>query len=90
MRYTLTTINTGDAAGQDLRVASTCAWWTASERSAAASTRCRACCASGCKQVPGITVTHVGLLDAVGGNKQIEFSLQGPDLKELERLTARW
>ncbi|AMO24269.1 efflux RND transporter permease subunit [Ramlibacter solisilvae] len=38
-------------------------------------------------QVPGITVTHVGLLDAVGGNKQIEFSLQGTDLKELERLS---
>ena len=40
------------------------------------------------KTVPGITVTHVGLLDAVGGNKQVEFSLQGPDLQELERLTA--
>ena len=39
------------------------------------------------KQVPGITVTHVGLLEAVGGQKQIEFSLLGPDLKELERLT---
>ncbi|BEP91757.1 efflux RND transporter permease subunit [Acidovorax sp. A79] len=39
------------------------------------------------KQVPGITVTHVGLLDAVGGQKQVEFSLQGPDLQELERLT---
>ena len=39
------------------------------------------------KQVPGITVTHVGLLDSVGGNKQVEFSLQGADLKELERLT---
>ena len=38
------------------------------------------------KQVPGITVTHAGLLDAVGGNKQVEFSLQGSDLKELERL----
>ncbi len=38
------------------------------------------------RQVPGITVTHVGLLDAVGGNKQVEFSLIGPDLKELERL----
>jgi HAE1 family hydrophobic/amphiphilic exporter-1 len=37
--------------------------------------------------VPGITVTHVGLLDPVGGQKQIEFSLQGPDLKELDRLT---
>ena len=39
------------------------------------------------RQVPGITVTHVGLLEAVGGQKQIEFSLLGPDLKELERLT---
>ena len=39
------------------------------------------------KTVPGITITHVGLLDAVGGNKQVEFSLQGPDLQELERVT---
>ena len=39
------------------------------------------------RQVPGMTVTHVGLLDPVGGNKQIEFSLQGADNKELERLT---
>ena len=39
------------------------------------------------KKVPGITVTHVGLLDSVGGSKQVEFSLQGPDLKELERLS---
>jgi HAE1 family hydrophobic/amphiphilic exporter-1 len=47
----------------------------------------RACCASASSRCPGITVTHVGLLDAVGGNKQVEFSLQGPDLRELERLT---
>ena len=32
-------------------------------------------------------VTHVVLRDSVGGNKPIEFSLQGPDLQELERLT---
>uniref|UniRef100_UPI00261B20FD efflux RND transporter permease subunit n=1 Tax=uncultured Limnohabitans sp. TaxID=768543 RepID=UPI00261B20FD len=38
------------------------------------------------KQVPGIAVTHAGLLDAIGGNKQVEFSLQGPDQQELERL----
>ncbi|WP_042423707.1 efflux RND transporter permease subunit [Comamonas granuli] len=36
--------------------------------------------------VAGITVTHVGLLDPVGGQKQIEFSLQGPDQQELARL----
>ena len=39
------------------------------------------------QRVPGVLVTHVGLLDPVGGNKQIEFSLQGPDQRELERLT---
>jgi len=38
------------------------------------------------QRVPGVLVTHVGLLDPVGGNKQIEFSLQGPDQRELERL----
>ncbi|WP_353133196.1 efflux RND transporter permease subunit [Limnohabitans sp.] len=40
-------------------------------------------------QVPGITVTHAGLMDAVGGNKQVEFSLQGSDLRELERLAVQ-
>lgn len=38
------------------------------------------------RQVPGITVTQVGLLDPVGGQKQIEFSVMGPDLAELTRL----
>jgi len=37
--------------------------------------------------VPGITVTHVGLLDGVSGSKPVSLSLQGPDLKELQRLT---
>ncbi len=39
------------------------------------------------QQVAGITVTHVGLLDAVGGGKPISLSIQGPDLAELQRLT---
>ena len=38
--------------------------------------------------MPGLTVTHVGLLDSVGGSKQIEFYLLGPDQAELERLSA--
>lgn len=38
------------------------------------------------KQVAGITVTQAGLVDPVGGQKQIEFSLQGPNQQELERL----
>ena len=40
-------------------------------------------------QVAGITVTHVGLLDAVGGGKPISLSIQGPDLAELQRLTSQ-
>jgi HAE1 family hydrophobic/amphiphilic exporter-1 len=40
------------------------------------------------RQVPGITVTHAGLMDAVGGQKQILFSIQGADTGELERLTT--
>jgi HAE1 family hydrophobic/amphiphilic exporter-1 len=39
--------------------------------------------------VPGITVTQVGLLDAVGSNKPIQLSVQGSDLRELQRLTAQ-
>ena len=84
-------LHAGDAQHRPMRwarttPASTCAWSTATSASAAW-TRCPRCCASGCAQVPGITVTHVGLLDPVGGQKQIEFSLQGPDLRELDRLT---
>jgi HAE1 family hydrophobic/amphiphilic exporter-1 len=39
-------------------------------------------------QIAGITVTHVGQLDGVGGdNKQIRLSLLGPDLKQLAHLS---
>ncbi|MEN3367275.1 MAG: hypothetical protein V7606_4549, partial [Burkholderiales bacterium] len=39
-------------------------------------------------QVAGITVTHIGSLDGVGGdNKQLRLSLQGTDLKQLAKLT---
>lgn len=83
VRYTLVTINTGNAAGKMYasiyvrlvdRKART---RTADEMSAVLRTRLR--------QVPGLTVTHAGLLDPVGGNKQIEL-LQGPDLGELAGL----
>ncbi len=40
------------------------------------------------QQVAGITVTHVGLLDPVGGQKQIEMFLTGPDQNELNRLSG--
>ena len=37
--------------------------------------------------IAGIKVTHVGLRESVGGQKQVEFSLMGPDLDELARLS---
>ncbi|HJW57793.1 MAG TPA: efflux RND transporter permease subunit, partial [Burkholderiaceae bacterium] len=41
-------------------------------------------------QIAGITVTHIGALDGVGGdNKQIRLSLLGSDLKELARLSEQ-
>jgi HAE1 family hydrophobic/amphiphilic exporter-1 len=39
-------------------------------------------------RIPGITVTNIGVTD-LGGNKSIGFSLQGPDLGELERLSRQ-
>jgi len=39
-------------------------------------------------QIGGITVTHIGQLDGVGGdNKQMRFSIQGADLKQLTALS---
>ncbi|MCB8748572.1 efflux RND transporter permease subunit [Rhodoferax sp. U2-2l] len=85
VNYTLTTINTGNAVGKiyasiyirlvdrDLRSRSL------EEMSVILRQRLR--------QVPGITVTHVGLLDPIGGQKQIAFSIQGADMAELARLT---
>ena len=35
--------------------------------------------------IPGITVTNIGVTD-LGGGKSLQFSIQGPDLQELERL----
>ena len=85
VKYTLVTLNTGNAQGKTsasiyVRLVDRKARArSADEMSGVLRERLR--------QVPGMTVTHVGLLDAVGGNKQVEFSLQGPDLKELERLS---
>jgi HAE1 family hydrophobic/amphiphilic exporter-1 len=83
VRYTLTTINTGQAQGKiyaqifirlvdrkDRALNQDQLTGPLRERLA---------------RVPGITVTHVGLLDAVGGNKPLQLSLQGSDLAELQR-----
>ncbi|MES2415776.1 MAG: efflux RND transporter permease subunit [Pseudomonadota bacterium] len=84
--YTLTTINTGNAQGK--MYASVYVRLVDRKSRNRSVDELSGLLRDRLKQVPGITVTHVGLLDSVGGNKQVEFSLQGPDLKELERLTV--
>ncbi|MEJ6022359.1 efflux RND transporter permease subunit [Ramlibacter sp. PS4R-6] len=85
VKYTLATINTGNAQGKIY--SSVYVRLVPRKERDRSVDQMSAVLRDRLKQVPGITVTHVGLLDAVGGNKQIEFSLQGPDLKELERLS---
>jgi len=84
VKYTLATINTGNAQGK-IYASIFVRLVDRNERSRSVD-QMAGVLRERLGQVPGITVTHVGLLDAVGGNKQVEFSLQGPDLKELERL----
>src|SRR5205085_2787930 len=86
VRYTVATINTGIAAG---KIYANIYVRMVDRKDRKLSVDAMAGVLRGrLKQVPGITVTQVGLLDAVGGNKQIEFSMMGSDLRELERLTV--
>ncbi|MCY7317059.1 MAG: efflux RND transporter permease subunit, partial [Rubrivivax sp.] len=39
-------------------------------------------------RIPGITVTNIGVTD-LGGSKSISFSVQGPDLGQLERISRQ-
>ncbi|MFZ2990019.1 efflux RND transporter permease subunit, partial [Ideonella sp.] len=85
VKYTLATINTGQALGRNqvnffIRLVDR---KDRARNADAMSVPLR----EQLRSVPGITVTHVGLLDAVGGQKPISLSLQGPDLQELKRLS---
>ena len=85
VKYTLATINTGQAQGKIyaqiyIRLVDR-KQRTLNQDQLAAPLRERL------QRVPGITVTHVGLLDAVGGNKPLMLSIQGSDLGELQRQT---
>ncbi|MGQ0710622.1 MAG: efflux RND transporter permease subunit [Rhodoferax sp.] len=86
VRYTLTTINTGNAQGK--MYASIYVRLVDRKERSRSVDGMSVVLRQKLREVPGITVTHVGLLDAVGGQKQILFSLQGPDTAELERLTT--
>ena len=85
VRYTVATINTGNALGKN-NVNMGIRFLDRKDRrrsvdDISAALRVRL------NQVSGITVTQVGTTDSVGGSKQIEFSLQGADQRELERLS---
>jgi HAE1 family hydrophobic/amphiphilic exporter-1 len=85
-RYTLATINTGTAQGKIY--ASLYVRLVDRKDRTRNVDQMAALLRERLRQVPGITVTHAGLVDAVGGNKQVELSLMGPDLQELERLSV--
>ncbi len=85
VRYTVATINSGTAQGKIY--ANVYVRLVDRKDRARSADQVSAALRERLRRVPGITVTHVGLLDAVGGGKPIEFSLQGPDLRELERIS---
>jgi HAE1 family hydrophobic/amphiphilic exporter-1 len=87
VKYTVATLNTGNAQGK--MYASIYVRLVDRQARARSADDMSAALRERLKSVAGITVTHAGLLDPVGGNKQVEFSLQGPDLNELERLTQQ-
>ncbi len=87
VRYTLATVNTGNALGK--HNASIYVRLVDRAQRRRNVDQMSALLRERLQRVPGMVVTHVGLLDAVGGNKQIEFSLQGPDQRELERLAQQ-
>ena len=84
VRYTLTTINTGNAQGKIY--GSTYVRLVDRKLRERGIEQIAVLLRDRLRGVPGVTVTQVGLGDSAGGNKQILFSLQGPDGRELERL----
>ena len=86
VKYTLSTINTGQAAGRNYvsvfirLVDRKDRKRSVDEMSVPLRARLNT--------LAGITVTHVGLVDSVGGGKPISLSIQGTDLVELQRLTT--
>ena len=85
VRYTLTTINTGNAQGK--MYASIYVRLVDRKDRTLGVEEMSVMLRERLRRVPGITVTHVGLTDSIGGQKQLSFSIQGPDTAELERLS---
>ena len=86
VRYTLSTINTGNANGKSY--ANIYYRWVDRQLRTLNINDFTPIIRERLRNMGGLTVTHVGLLDSVGGSKQIEFYLLGPDQAELERIAA--
>ncbi|RMX03481.1 efflux RND transporter permease subunit [Corticibacter populi] len=87
VRYTLTTINSGNAQGKNY-ASMYVRLIDRHERTRNVDEMARVL-RQQLRQIAGITVTHVGLLDPVGGQKELEFSLKGGDLAELTRISRQ-
>ncbi|HIV73297.1 MAG TPA: efflux RND transporter permease subunit [Candidatus Aquabacterium excrementipullorum] len=85
VRYTLATINTGAALGRNqvsiyVRLKDRLQRMRNVDQLSAPMRQALS-------QIPGITVTQVGVLDSVAGLKPIQLSIQGTDLATLDRLS---
>ncbi len=87
VRYTLATVNTGNANGKSY--ASLYIRLVDRHQRQRSIDDLSVAWRARLAQVPGLTVTHIGQIESVGGNKQIEFSVMGADLAELARLNTR-
>lgn len=85
--YTLSTINTGFSLGRN-QVSTYIRLKDRKERTRSVD-QLSAPLRKALSQLPDITVTHVGLLDAVGGQKPIQLSIQGTSLAELGKLSQQ-
>jgi HAE1 family hydrophobic/amphiphilic exporter-1 len=84
VRYTVTTINSGQAAGK-IYAATYVRLVDRKERRRSVS-EMAVPLRERLARIPGITVTNIGQTD-LGGGKSLQFSIQGTDLAELERLS---
>jgi HAE1 family hydrophobic/amphiphilic exporter-1 len=85
VRYTLTTINTGFAQGRN-QVTVYIKLQPRKDRTRSVD-QLSGPMRDMLRGIGGITVTHVGILDAVGGQKPVQLSIQGPDMQTLQRLS---
>ncbi|MBC8057363.1 MAG: efflux RND transporter permease subunit, partial [Rhizobiales bacterium] len=84
VKYTVTTINSGQAAGK-IYAAVYVRMVDRAERSRSIQALAPPI-RERLARIPGITITNIGTTD-LGGGKSLQFSVQGPDLAELERLS---